>query len=106
MLFLISMVMLGNLGFILGHYWIRKGKDLFLNIGIAVSAVLTGLPYLIYWGVYWRIGTYAEIQKGGGYSFFAPPFIVSLVVLFTYLAGALVLVIRVLGRMSKKSVKT
>ena len=101
-LFPIGMVVLGNIGFILGHYWFRKGKDLFVYIGIAVSAVLTGLPYLIYWGVYWKIGTYAEVKSGGGYSFFAPPFIVSLAILGVFFTGTLVLIIQVLRRMSKK----
>lgn len=73
-LFGVAMVLLGNFGFILGHYWYLKGKDQYVTIGTIIGAILTFLPFALRWGVWMKIGTFSEIQAGGGYPFFSPPF--------------------------------
>jgi hypothetical protein len=65
-LFLIAMVLLGNLGFMLAHYWYRKGKDKWVVYGSIAGGILTVLPFLLRWGVWWKVGTLAEIEAGGG----------------------------------------
>lgn len=73
-LFVILMVILGNFGYILAHHWYQKGKDKWVIIGSAIGLFLTVLPFMLKWGVWMNIGTYAEIQSGAGYSFWDPPF--------------------------------
>jgi len=90
-LFLIAMVLLGNLGFMLGHYWYKKGKDKWVVYGAIVGGILTVLPFLLRWGVWWNIGTYAEVTAGGGYSFWQPPFFHGWLVIMSYLAITTVL---------------
>ncbi len=73
-LFVILLVVLGNVGFISAHHWYRKGKDKFVIYGAVIGFILTVLPFLLKWGVWMKIGTYAEIKAGSGYSFWQPPF--------------------------------
>jgi uncharacterized BrkB/YihY/UPF0761 family membrane protein len=73
-LFLVAMVLLGNFGFMLAHWWYRKGKDKWVVYGSIVGVILTVLPFLLKWGVWFTVGTYAENAAGGGYSFWQPPF--------------------------------
>ncbi len=70
----VVMVLLGNVGFILGHHWLRQGRDRWVVGGACVGAVLTVLPFLLRWGIWLRVGPYAEVQGGGGYSFWESPF--------------------------------
>ena len=89
--FMVVMILLGNAGFMLGHFWYRKGKDNFVIIGIIAGVILTLLPFLLRWGVWWKIGTFTEIQKGLGYSFFEPPFIFSWLFIMLYMVAATIL---------------
>ncbi len=74
-LFAIAMVVLGNVGFILAHHWFRKGLDRWVTFGTVAGLALTVLPFLLRWGVWWKVGTYREVaENGGGYSFWSPPF--------------------------------
>ncbi|MGE5328684.1 MAG: hypothetical protein ACM3KR_04155 [Deltaproteobacteria bacterium] len=73
-LFVIAIILLGNLGFILAHHWYNKGKDRLVVIGSAAGVMLAVLPFLLRWGVWWKIGTYAQIQANQGYSFWENPF--------------------------------
>ncbi|NIM12187.1 MAG: hypothetical protein GTO45_08750 [Candidatus Aminicenantes bacterium] len=73
-LFLVVMVFLGNLGYMLGHHWYRKGKDKWVVYGSIIGIILTFLPFIVKYGVWWKVGTYAEVEAGGGTSFFQPPF--------------------------------
>lgn len=84
-LFLIVMVILGNVGFILGHHWLRKGKDRLVAAGAIAGGILTALPFLLRWGVWWRVGTYQDITTGAGYSFWQPPFFYGWLVVMSYL---------------------
>ncbi len=90
-LFMIVMMVLGNVGFILAHHWYQKGKDKFVIYGSIIGLILTGLPFLLRWGVWWKVGTYAEIQAGGGYSFFQPPFFYGWLGIMGYLAIVMIL---------------
>lgn len=74
-LFLVAMVLLGNIGYILAHHWYKKGKDKWVVYGSIIGAILTVLPFLLKWGVWWKVGTFAEKEAGAGYSFWQPPFI-------------------------------
>jgi hypothetical protein len=85
-LFLIIMVVLGNIGFILGHYWLRKGKDRLVVFVAVIGGCLTILPFLLKWGVWWKVGTYQMITSGEGYSFWQPPFFHGWIVVMGYLA--------------------
>ncbi len=73
-IFSISMVVLGNFGYILAHHWYQKGKDNWVIYGSIAGVFLTLLPFVLKWGIWWQIGTYAEIQSQLGYSFWKPPF--------------------------------
>jgi len=91
-LFAIVMVLLGNVGFVLAHHWIRKGRLVLVKIGAAVGVGLTVLPFLIEWGVWSRVGTYREVvEEGGGYPFGEAPFFSGWLVVISYLiVGTLV----------------
>lgn len=91
-LFLMAMVLLGNIGFILGHYWYRKGKDRLVVLGSVIGIILTFLPFLLKWGVWWTIGTHAEFGSGGGASFWQPPFFYGWLLVMGYFAVITVLV--------------
>lgn len=73
-LFVIAMILLGNAGYILGHFWYKTKRDVFVIAGIVAGIFLTALPFILNWGCWSQIGTYAEIQTGGGYPFGEPPF--------------------------------
>lgn len=83
--FLLAMILIGNVGFILAHHWYRKGRDRWVIAGALIGVFLTLLPFLLRWGVWWRVGTYDEIQAGQGYSFFEPPFFHGWAVIMSYL---------------------
>jgi len=68
-----SIVVLGNIGFILGHYWIQIGKEKFVVIGIILGIIVSIIPFILRWGVWWKVGTFADYQNGVGYSFLKPP---------------------------------
>ena len=85
-LFAIVMVLLGNVGFVLAHHWLRKGRVLWVKIGAGVGLGLTVLPFLLEWGVWSRVGTVAEVvEEGGGYSMWAAPFFSGWIVVISYL---------------------
>jgi hypothetical protein len=90
-LFAVAMVLLGNLGFVLGHRWLRAGRDRWVVRGAAAGVVLTFLPFLLRWGVWWRVGTLAEIEAGAGDSFWQPPFFTGWLTVMSYFAVTLVL---------------
>jgi len=87
-LFMISMVVLGNVGFILAHHWYLKGKDRYVVYGAVIGVVLTFLPFLVRWGVWGKIGTYEQIMRGEGYSFGESPFIYGWLGFMGYMALA------------------
>ena len=84
-LFAVLMVILGNVGFILAHHWYRKGRDRWVVYGSIAGVVLTLLPFLLRWGVWLNIGTYAEVRAGSGYSFWNAPFFHGWLALMAYL---------------------
>lgn len=83
--FLVVMVILGMFGFMLGHWFYRKGKDVLVKVGMVVGLFLTFLPFFVRWGVWWHIGTYEQIQNGQGYSFFESPFVFSWLFIMLYM---------------------
>lgn len=89
-LFVITMILLGNSGFILAHHWYLKGKDKLVAYGSAAGLVLALLPFLLRWGVWWKIGTYAQIQANQGCSFWETPFFGGWVIIMGYMAAATV----------------
>lgn len=90
-LFVIVMILLGNLGFILAHQWYLKGKDKRVVIASIVGGFLTILPFMVKYGVWWRVGTYEEIQAGISYSFWEPPFFHGWLVIMGYLVTVSIL---------------
>lgn len=85
-LFAVIMVVLGNVGFIMAHRWYQKGKDAWVVYGSISGVALTLLPFLLNWGVWLKIGTYAELASRGGYSFWQPPFFSGWLAIMSYLA--------------------
>ncbi len=83
-LFMIAMVLLGNVGFILGHQWYKKGKDKWVIYGAIIGAIVTFLPFLLKWGVWWNVGQYDEVMAGRGASFWKPPFFYGWLVVMSY----------------------
>ena len=73
-LFVIAMILIGNLGYILGHYWYKTKHDRFVVWGLLTGLVLTFLPFLLKWGSWKLIGNYAEVSAGKGYPFGEAPF--------------------------------
>jgi hypothetical protein len=73
-LFVIAMIMIGNAGYILGHYWYKTKRDQLVVWGLISGLILTFLPFLLKWGIWNQIGTYAEITAGEGYPFGEAPF--------------------------------
>ncbi len=91
-LFGIAMVMLGNFGFILAHHWIRTGRRKWVTWGAAISVALTLLPFVLRWGVWMKVGTYAEVAEGdGGRSFWDPPFVTGWAMIMSYLVVSLLI---------------
>jgi hypothetical protein len=89
-LFMIIMVVLGNVGFILAHHWYQIGKDRWVLYGSAAGVILTIFPFLLRWGVWLNIGTYSEVAANSGYSFWKPPFFSGWLVLMSYLAVSII----------------
>lgn len=84
--FMVAMILLGNTGFILGHYWYQNGKDKWVIYGSVAGVILTIMPFLLKWGVWMQIGTYADIQANRGYSFFNMPFFGGWLAFISYIA--------------------
>jgi hypothetical protein len=100
--FVIIMILLGNTGFMLGHYFYRRKKDKLVILGAIIGGVLTVLPFLLRWGVWWQVGTQSEIETSMGYSFWEPPFFHGWLIFMSYLAVTTVLALIWFKKVSKK----
>lgn len=89
--FMLAMIFLGNIGFMLGHYCYRKGKDKIVTYTAILGAFLTILPFLLRWGVWMQVGTYSQIQSKTGYSFWQPPFFYGWLFWMSYCAITLII---------------
>lgn len=85
-IFLMLILVLGNLGFTLGHRWIRLGRHRWVLWGAILGGLATVAPFLLRWGVWWTIGTHQDFLDGSGYSFWSPPFFWGWLVVMSYLA--------------------
>ncbi len=83
--FLIAMMLLGNIGFMFAHHLYRRNKDKLVVYGFIIGCVLTFLPFLLRWGVWWKVGTQIEIDANMGYSFWQPPFFYGWLAIMSYL---------------------
>jgi len=84
-IFVILMVVLGNVGYIFAHWCYRTGKDRLVPWTTAAAAFLTVLPFIVDWGVWMKVGTYNEVMQGGGYSFWDPPFFYGWAIIMSWL---------------------
>lgn len=85
-LFVVLMILLGNLGYIFGHWCYKAGKDKIVPWTMALGYFLTALPFIVDWGVWMKIGTYEDVViKGGGYSFWQPPFFYGWAIIWIWL---------------------
>ena len=84
-LFVIAMILFGNLGYLLGHYFYRNNLAKYLKYTLSLGLFLTFLPFVVRWGCWSRIGTYAEVKAGGGYPFGDAPFFTGWVCIMGYL---------------------
>jgi len=89
-LFMVLMILLGNIGYILGHHWYVKGKDKLVVYGSIAGAVLAVLHFILRWGIWWKIGTYAQVQANQGYSFWENPFFGGWLFAMSYMVAAMV----------------
>lgn len=97
----VIMVVLGNAGYILAHHWYRTGRALWVRVAIAVGAVATVSPFLLRWGTWTRIGSFAEVQAGGGYSFWRSPFFPGWLAFMSMMAVSTVVMGILMHRLSK-----
>ncbi|WDP92725.1 MAG: hypothetical protein HUN04_24585 [Desulfobacter sp.] len=85
-IFVILMILLGNMGYIFGHWCYKTGKDSLVPLTMGAGYVFTVLPFILDWGVWMKIGTYEEVViKGGGYSFWEPPFFFGWAIIMAWL---------------------
>ncbi|MES9906830.1 MAG: hypothetical protein ABW168_29645 [Sedimenticola sp.] len=74
--FVILMVLLGNAGYILAHAWLRQSRDKQVRLVAIISLFLTILPFLLQWGVWTKVDSYAQVIEAGAdyYDWMQPPF--------------------------------
>ena len=84
-LFVIAMIVFGNAGYLLGHYFYKHKLDYYVKYTFALGLALTVLPFVIRWGCWNWIGTYAEVKAGGGYPFGKAPFFTGWLCIMSYL---------------------
>lgn len=73
-LFIVSLILLGNLSFILAHYCYEKRKDHLVIGGIIIGLIFFVLPLIRRWPIWIQIGTYAQVHSNQGYSILQNPF--------------------------------
>jgi len=83
--FVIAMVICGNLGYLLGHYFYRKKWDQYVKYTLIAGIFLTFLPFIVRWGCWKKIGTFSEVTAGGGYPFGEAPFFSGWLCIMSYL---------------------
>ncbi|MDD5571222.1 MAG: hypothetical protein PHD97_08715 [Bacteroidales bacterium] len=84
-LFVIAMILCGNFGYMLGHYFYKKNLAKYVKYTLSLGVILTFLPFLIRWGCWEKIGTFAEVKAGGGYPFGEEPFFTGWICIMSYL---------------------
>ncbi len=90
-MFAVAMIILGNIGYILSHWCYQKGKDSIVPKMMWIGYFFALLPYLVDWGVWWKVGTYQEVVvEKAGYSFFENPFFYGLLLCFGWMASWLI----------------
>ena len=92
-LFVILMVLLGNLGYMLAHTWLRRNLDNRVRLFSAIAVFLTVLPFILEWGVWTRVGTYEHVVnlQSGYYDWMEPPFLYGWGAIMLYITVATVL---------------
>ena len=60
----------------------NRNHGLFL---MSVGFALTLLPFVLKWGVWLKIGTFAEVKAGGGYPFMQQPFFYGWLFIMSYM---------------------
>jgi hypothetical protein len=91
--FAIVMVVLGNVGYMLAHAWLRQGREKQVRLVSTFAVFLTILPFLLQWGVWTRVGSYAQVVeiKAGYYDWMQPPFFHGWLAIMLYMTVAIVL---------------
>ena len=69
----------------MGHYFYKSNLDKYVKYTLFLGVFLTFLPFLLRWGCWSRIGTFAEVKAGGGYLFGEPPFFTGWLCIMGYL---------------------
>jgi hypothetical protein len=78
------------IGFLIGKYWLRKGKDVFVRIGYILMAVLVGVIVYVTRDITFNIAsTYDKFQAKEFYSFWSNPFFTGWLLVTIYFWGAL-----------------
>ena len=84
-LFVIAMIAFGNFGYLLGHYFYKRNLDRYVKYTLAAGIALTALPFILRWGCWNWIGTYANVTAGHGYPFGEAPFFTGWLCIMSYL---------------------
>jgi hypothetical protein len=78
------------IGFLIGKYWLRKGKDVLVRIGYILMAVLVGVIVYVTRDITFNIAsTYDKFQAKEFYSFWSHPFFTGWLLVTIYFWGAL-----------------
>jgi hypothetical protein len=78
------------IGFLIGKYWLRKGKDILVRIGYILMAVLVGVIVYVTRDITFNIAsTYDKFQAKEFYSFWSHPFFTGWLLVTIYFWGAL-----------------
>jgi hypothetical protein len=78
------------IGFLIGKYWLRKGKDSFVRIGYILMAILVGVIVFATRDITFNIAsTYEKFQAKEFYSFWSHPFFTGWLIGTIYFWGSL-----------------
>lgn len=78
------------IGFLIGKYWLRKGRDVLVKIGYILMAVLVGVIVYVTRDITFNIAsTYDKFQAEEFYSFWSHPFFTGWLLVTIYFWGAL-----------------
>lgn len=92
--FYLSMILIGNASYIIGHSLYLMGKDKIVNILVIIGIVATLLPFILWPFTWYHVGTYAQyhaVPKQTTTMFNAPSFFFSWLVVMGYFTIATVI---------------
>lgn len=92
--FYLTMILIGNAGYIYGHSLYLKGKDKVVNVLAVIGVIATLLPFVLWPFTWYHVGTYSQyhaIPKETTTMFSTPSFFYSWLTVMGYFAIATVI---------------